>query len=125
VKVSSQQVKVMGVGVSNLIANTSVVNAGEFAGAEQYSGPANDTFTLAIELTFSGCNDTGAKCPSSMTNVTLSTPGFSVSGAVPGLPLEGDDHGTNGAVEDFNIVITVVPPAAGYSGPLNIECTTA
>jgi len=119
--ISDMEVDVVGVGIPNMITNNSVVNSGYFGGAQQYSGPSGTPFTLAVELTFNGCTNSGAECPASITNVTIQTPGFSVGESVPSLPMAGG----GGALEDFNFVITVVPTVNTYNGPLNILCQTA
>lgn len=111
--------------LAHLITNQTVVNDGAFSGSQQYVGDPYSTFTLLITVVFNTCTASGADCPTKITNLTISTPGFSVIGSTPTIPMSGTDNGTHGALESFVVVITVAPPTAGYNGELSVDCNTA
>lgn len=100
-------------GISNLNDNSS-----DIGGFDTYTGQTGFAFNVDVSLIYNQCTNA---CPTTVTNVTILEPGFTVQGNYPiaGQALAG------GSVEQFSFSVTVTPPNAPYNGPLYLLCQMA
>jgi hypothetical protein len=81
-----------------------------------------DSIGVEFDIVYAGCNN---DCPSHVINVTTDTPGWSITGETPGLPVPIDNPpGADPGQVEFHFIVDCQAPFTTYNGPLELTAYT-
>ena len=90
-------------------------NSSSVAGKTAYDGVTAQPFQVNFDIVYQGC---AGSCPSKIVAVSSGTPGFTVTGTLPDLPVPV--VGAAPIQLECHFVVTVQPPSTPYTGTLTL-----
>jgi len=84
-----------------------------------YVGSVGDTFTVTIDIEYSGCK--GSSCPSQISTVNVTPQGFQVQEVDSGVGLPEPFNPTTGTGENCILIVTIQAPSIAYTGPMTLS----
>ncbi len=128
-----------GLNISNMFADviayslsTPTSNSSSIADGSTFHGSPGETISVLFVVVYQDCS---LQCPSEITSVTASTPGFTVTGTAPSLPVPfqgcgyicSDASPSMVAPEGKQVAVTVnvLTPSTPYEGTLTLVAQTA
>lgn len=82
-----------------------------------YSGPSGGTFDVLFDALYQGCLSI---CPAQVTGVTVETPGFTVIGTIPSMPVPFQGNGAGPMNMEATFTVEVMAPSTPYTGTLTL-----
>lgn len=97
-------------------ANDLKINSTNIGGNTVYLASVGETLDVAFQITYAGCT---TNCPTEVTNVTASTPGFTVLATGPATPIGiNNPPGSSTGEVNFSFIAFVRAPNTMYNGQL-------